>query len=108
MFVSGKIRLSLRLRLIIFYRANPKSNEQREFNSMDRRKFITNTVVGAGALALTAAKTFKPLTQTQIAAILNKTKSAAITGIFEKFKTEARFDGTAKNPKWLGGMMENA
>ena len=57
--------------------------------------------------AFQAAKTFKPLTQTQVAAILAKTKDAAMTGKFEKFKTDNRFDGTAKNPKWLGGMQEN-
>ena len=58
--------------------------------------------------AFVAAKTFKPLTQAQIAAILDKTKAAALTGKYEKFKTETRFDGTAKNPKWLGEMQENS
>lgn len=58
--------------------------------------------------AFTAAKTFKPLTQAQIAAILDKTKAAAMTGKFEKFKTDNRFDGTAKNPQWLGEMQEGA
>ncbi len=52
--------------------------------------------------ALTAAKTFKPLTQAQVAAILGKTKEAAMTGKFELFKTTPHFDGTASNPKWLG------
>ena len=52
--------------------------------------------------ALTAAKTFKPLTQTQIAGILARTKQAAMTGKFELFKTTPHFDGTAANPKWLG------
>ncbi len=56
--------------------------------------------------AFTAAKTFKPLTQAQIATILDKTKSAAMTGKHEKFKTDSRFDGTAKNPKWLGEAMK--
>jgi len=56
--------------------------------------------------AFQAAKTFKPLNQTQVAALLAKTASAAMTGKFEKFKTDSKFDGTAKNPKWLGGMME--
>ena len=44
----------------------------------------------------------------QTTAILGKTKSAAMTGKLEKFKTDNRFDGTAKNPKWLGGMSEGA
>jgi len=52
--------------------------------------------------ALTAARTFKPLSQTQMAAILERTKSAALTGTFELFKTTPHFDGTANNPKWLG------
>jgi aryl-alcohol dehydrogenase-like predicted oxidoreductase len=54
------------------------------------------------AQALQAAKTFKPLSQTEIAAILAKTKDAAMTGKFELFKTTPHFDGTANNPKWLG------
>ncbi len=57
--------------------------------------------------AFQAAKTFQPLDQSQIAAILAKTKTAAMTGNYEKFKTEAHFDGTAKNPRWLGGMQES-
>jgi len=56
--------------------------------------------------AFTVAKNFKPLTQAAMTALLAKTKSAAMTGKFERFKTDSRFDGTAKNPKWLGGMPE--
>ncbi|MGI8884265.1 MAG: aldo/keto reductase [Pyrinomonadaceae bacterium] len=56
--------------------------------------------------AFTIAKNFKPMTQTQMTALLTKTKSAAMTGKFERFKTDNRFDGTAKNPEWLGGMPE--
>jgi aryl-alcohol dehydrogenase-like predicted oxidoreductase len=52
--------------------------------------------------ALTAAKTFKPMTETQIAALLERTKDAASEGRYELFKTSTRFDGTAANPKWLG------
>ena len=52
--------------------------------------------------ALTAAKTFKPMTEAQIATLLGRTKEAAMTGKFEPFKTSAHFDGTAANPKWLG------
>ncbi len=52
--------------------------------------------------ALTAAKTFKPMTETQIAGLLGQTKEAAMTGKFELFKTTNHFDGTAQNPKWLG------
>ncbi len=52
--------------------------------------------------ALTAARTFKPLTTAQIATLLDRTKEAAATGKFEPFKTTPHFDGTAANPKWLG------
>ena len=53
--------------------------------------------------ALTAAKTFKPLSAQQTEAFLAKTREAAMTGKFEPFKTSSIFDGTANNPKWLGG-----
>jgi uncharacterized protein len=52
--------------------------------------------------AVTAAKTFKPLTEPQVTALLARTKDAASEGRFELFKTSNHFDGTAKNPKWLG------
>lgn len=52
--------------------------------------------------ALTAAKTFKPLSETQVTALLARTKDAASEGRFELFKTSNRYDGTAANPKWLG------
>jgi aryl-alcohol dehydrogenase-like predicted oxidoreductase len=52
--------------------------------------------------ALTAARTFKPLNDTQVAALLARTREAASEGRFELFKTSARYDGTAANPKWLG------
>ncbi len=52
--------------------------------------------------ALTATKTFKPMSDTQIASLLEKTKEAAMTGTYELFKTTNHFDGTAQNPKWLG------
>ena len=53
--------------------------------------------------ALTAARTFKPFTPDQTATFLAKTRDAALTGKFEPFKTSSIFDGTANNPKWLGG-----
>ena len=56
--------------------------------------------------AFAVAKNVKPLTQAEKTALLAKTKEAAMTGKFEKFKTDTKFDVTAKNPKWLGGMQE--
>jgi predicted aldo/keto reductase-like oxidoreductase len=52
--------------------------------------------------AVQAAKTFKPMSETQIAALLAKTKDAARNGEFEGYKTTTNFDGTAHNPQWLG------
>jgi predicted aldo/keto reductase-like oxidoreductase len=52
--------------------------------------------------AFEAARTFKPLTQSQLAGLVAKTKEAAMTGKFEPFKTTAQFDGTATHPEWLG------
>ena len=53
--------------------------------------------------ALTAVSTFKPFTAEQTTAFLTRTKDAAMTGKYEPFKTSSIFDGTANNPKWLGG-----
>jgi aryl-alcohol dehydrogenase-like predicted oxidoreductase len=52
--------------------------------------------------ALEAARTFKPLTETQLSALLLKTRAAALTGKLEPFKTTADFDGTAQNTSWMG------
>jgi hypothetical protein len=52
--------------------------------------------------ALTAAKTFTPMTEVEQAALLDRTKEAAMAGKYELFKTTNHFDGTIKNPKWLG------
>lgn len=52
--------------------------------------------------ALTAAKTFTPMSEIQISALLARTKNAASDGKYELFKTSNHFDGTAANPKWLG------
>lgn len=52
--------------------------------------------------AIDAVKTFKPLNQAQVRALLAKTKDAAMTGKYEPFKTTAAFDGTAHNPQWMG------
>jgi len=52
--------------------------------------------------AFQAVQSFKPLDAHQVAAILAKTKDAAMTGKFELFKTSSHYDGTIKNPSWLG------
>jgi aryl-alcohol dehydrogenase-like predicted oxidoreductase len=52
--------------------------------------------------ALDAARTFRPLTEAQLSALLAKTAPLAARGEFEPFKTTIDFDGTAHNPQWLG------
>jgi aryl-alcohol dehydrogenase-like predicted oxidoreductase len=52
--------------------------------------------------AFEAVRTFKPLDQAQISSLLARTATAASEGKYELFKTTNHFDGTAKNPKWLG------
>jgi hypothetical protein len=52
--------------------------------------------------AFEAVKTFKPLSEPQVAALLAKTREHALSGNFERFKTANDFDATAKNPSWTG------
>jgi aryl-alcohol dehydrogenase-like predicted oxidoreductase len=52
--------------------------------------------------AFQAVESFRPLDRQQVAAILAKTKEAAMSGKFELFKTSSHYDGTIKNPSWLG------
>jgi aryl-alcohol dehydrogenase-like predicted oxidoreductase len=51
---------------------------------------------------LEAVKTFRPLKEKQVAALLARTAQAASDGRYERFKTTNGFDGTAQNPRWLG------
>jgi len=52
--------------------------------------------------ALDAARSFKPLSTTEVVALLARTEQAARNGQFEGYKTTNNFDGTAHNPQWLG------
>jgi hypothetical protein len=52
--------------------------------------------------ALEAARTFKPMSQTEVASLLERTKLAAQTGKYELYKTTPRNDGTARRPQFLG------
>jgi predicted aldo/keto reductase-like oxidoreductase len=52
--------------------------------------------------ALDAARSFKPMSQSEVAALLNKTAPAAGKGEYELYKTSHTFDGTYQNPQWLG------
>jgi predicted aldo/keto reductase-like oxidoreductase len=52
--------------------------------------------------ACDVARTFEPMSTSDIAALLARTKQAASRGLFEPFKTSTIFDATATNPDWLG------
>ena len=53
--------------------------------------------------ALAAVKNFTPMEEGERAALLSKTRELAMDGRYELFKTTPHFDGTIKNPMWLGG-----
>lgn len=52
--------------------------------------------------AFTAVKTFKPMNEQEVAALISKSADAASNGKYELFKTSAHFDTTARHPDWLG------
>jgi predicted aldo/keto reductase-like oxidoreductase len=53
------------------------------------------------AQALKLAQSFVPLSAQEREKLLSRTKQAALAGKHELFKTADKYDGTAKNPKWL-------
>jgi len=52
--------------------------------------------------AVAAARTFRPLSESEVNALLAKTRNAAARGQFELFKTTTLFDSTQEHPEWLG------
>ncbi len=52
--------------------------------------------------AIQALESFRPMGDQDLKPLLAKTANAAAAGTFEPFKTTSIFDGTAKNPEWLG------
>ena len=52
--------------------------------------------------SLQAARTFRPMSETQVGALLAKTVETARDGKYEGYKTTNNFDGTVHNPQWLG------
>jgi hypothetical protein len=52
--------------------------------------------------AIEAVRTFKQLSEFEISALLQRTRTVAAKGEYEPYKTTSYFDGTAKNPQWLG------
>jgi len=53
------------------------------------------------AQALRVARTFKPLSPDERESLLARSAPGAKDGKHELFKTAQKYDGTAKNPKWL-------
>ena len=52
--------------------------------------------------AVSVARNFKPYTEAEIKALLERTRVKAKDGFYEKYKISTHFDGTTKNPEWLG------
>jgi predicted aldo/keto reductase-like oxidoreductase len=52
--------------------------------------------------ALDAARSFKQMSQEEVAQLLAKTAPSAVKGEYELYKTTHNFDGTFQNPQWLG------
>ncbi len=52
--------------------------------------------------ALTAARTFKPMSDDEVSSLLRRTAQLASRGEYELFKTTSIYDGTAVHPEWLG------
>jgi aryl-alcohol dehydrogenase-like predicted oxidoreductase len=52
--------------------------------------------------AVNAVRTFRPMNDAEVKALLAKSRDAASKGEFELFKTSSIFDSTATHPEWLG------
>ncbi len=52
--------------------------------------------------ALKAARTFRPMSEKEVAALLAKTADAAKDGKFEPFKSTNAYNATDRHPEWLG------
>jgi predicted aldo/keto reductase-like oxidoreductase len=55
--------------------------------------------------ALDLLRTFRPMSQEEVSALLAKTRPIALQGKYELFKTSEHFDSTAHHPEWLGGQV---
>jgi predicted aldo/keto reductase-like oxidoreductase len=67
----------------------------------------TAVVTGIDSLAileqaLLAVRSYHPLGKDEVQALLARTREAGQGGRLEPFKTTSLFDGTARNPEWLG------
>jgi uncharacterized protein len=68
---------------------------------------VTMTITGCESMAnldqaLSVARDFKPMSDQQKIAILQKTAPVSGAGKFEDYKSSNIYDGTFHNPQWLG------
>ena len=68
---------------------------------------VTITITGCQSMAnleqaLGVARHFKPMSDSQKIAILEKTAPVSTAGKFEDYKSSHVYDGTYNNPQWLG------
>jgi uncharacterized protein len=56
--------------------------------------------------AFDAVRSFHPMDEGAVAALIAKSENAAMNGEFELFKTTSHFDTTARHPDWLGSDSE--
>lgn len=52
--------------------------------------------------AFEAVRTFRPMSEEEVAALLARTAEKGRDGSYELFKTTSIYDGTAANPEWMG------
>ena len=52
--------------------------------------------------AVAAVKSYRPMDDKQVAALLARTAKFAQEGKYERYKVSQHFDGTAAHPEWLG------
>lgn len=52
--------------------------------------------------AIQAARSFKPMSQHEVSALLARTAAVATRGQFEPYKMTRKLDATFRNPQWLG------
>ena len=68
---------------------------------------VTITITGCESMAnldqaLSVARNFKPMSDQQKLAVLQKTAPVSGAGKFEDYKSSHMYDGTFHNPQWLG------
>jgi uncharacterized protein len=56
--------------------------------------------------AFDAVRSFHPMDEAAVMALIAKSEPAAISGEYELFKTTSHFDTTARHPDWLGSDSE--